>query len=90
MPREKELTKLIPKIYRRHAEDIALFFFVKAQKQVFPTLTVERGIQNYFRFANVTEDEWDLLSAVKTYTRMQQEFIEFCREDTKTHTGDPR
>lgn len=74
MPCEKELVRLIPRIYKHNAENIGLFFFVKAQLQVFPTLKIDQAIRNFFRFADISPDEWDLDSARSTYVRMQKDF----------------
>ena len=74
MPCEKELNKLIPKIYKSSFENMGLFFFVKGQLQIFPTMSIEAAINNYFKFSGITVDEWDILSARTTYTRMQTDF----------------
>jgi hypothetical protein len=79
MPKEKSLTKVIPNIYKRNAENIGLFFFVKAQKQIIPTVTLDQAIMNFFRFAEISLDEWDLESARTTYNRMQKDFYDDCR-----------
>lgn len=79
MPQEKQCTKLIPSIYKRNAENLGLFFFVNAQKQIVPTITLEQAIWNYFRFADI---EWDMESAKSTYCRLQKEYYKDCRENT--------
>ena len=77
MPKEKECRSLIPKIYKSNAENLGLFFFVNAQRQIVPTITLEQAIWNYFRFANI---EWDMESARSTFGRMQKEFYEDCKK----------
>jgi hypothetical protein len=47
MPAENELIRCIPKIYKRSFENLGLFFFVEAQKQIIPTITVAQAIRNY-------------------------------------------
>lgn len=74
MPKEKELHRIIPKIYRRCAEDLGLFFWVKAQKSIVPTIRVDQAILSYFREIGISVDEWDLECARITYFRMQHEF----------------
>jgi hypothetical protein len=76
MPREKELTKCIPKIYKRNAENIMLFCWVNAQRQILPTITLEQAIWNFFKYADI---EWDMESAVSTYSRLQKEYFEDCK-----------
>jgi hypothetical protein len=81
MPCEKGLNKLIPAIYKRSYEDIAMFFFVKGQMQLFPTLKLEQGIENFFRHTGISVEEWDILSARQTYTRMQHDFFDNCKHE---------
>jgi hypothetical protein len=81
MPKEKDCTKLIPKIYKRNAENLGLFFFVNAQKQIIPTITLEQAIWNYFRFSDI---EWDMESARATFTRLQREFYDDCQKHEVT------
>lgn len=80
MPKEKEITKLIPKMYKWNFENMGLFIFVQAQKQIVPAITLDQAIWNYFRFTGV---EWDLDSARATYGRLQNEFYK--DEVTKTN-----
>lgn len=74
MPKEKEFKKCLPKIYKRNAEDIALLFFVKGQKQIVPTITLDQSIRNFFRLADI--DDWDFECAKTTYMRLQNDFFE--------------
>ena len=76
MPRRKECTKLIPKIYQCNAENLGLFFFVNAQRQLVPTVTLEQAIWNYFRFTDI---EWDMESAMSTFGRLQKDYFEGCK-----------
>ena len=82
MPSEKEFIILIPKIYKWNTENLGLFFFVKAQQQIFPTVSIDLSIKNYFRFIEIDVDDWDLECAKSTYTRLQHEFYE-CYETPK-------
>lgn len=74
MPAEKQIIKIIPRIYKWNCENLGLFFFIKAQQQIFPTIRIDQAIHNYFRFIGSSEDEWDLASARSTYARLQNEF----------------
>jgi hypothetical protein len=74
MPTEKNLTKLIPRIYKWNTENLMLFTFIKAQQQIFPAMTIDQAISNFLRFTKITYDEWDLDSIKSTYTRLQNEF----------------
>jgi hypothetical protein len=77
MPVEKELTKLIPRIYKWNTESMALFFFVQAQKQLFPTIKLTLAINNFRRFMNISIDEWDEQCMKTTYNRVLNDFIDF-------------
>lgn len=76
MPKEKDCTKVIPKIYKRNAENIMLFCWVNAQKQIVPTITIEQAIWNYFRFVDI---DWDMESAMATFTRLQNDYYDGCK-----------
>ncbi len=80
MPKGKECTKLIPRIYKINAENLMLFTFVNAQRQIVPTVTLEQAIWNYFRFTGI--DDWDMEAARIQYHRIQKDYFEDCRENT--------
>ncbi len=79
MPKEKKLTQCIPKIYKRNAENIGMFFWVRAQKDLVPTITVVQSIRKFFIFTGISIDEWDISCAEVTYYRLQEEFFEDCK-----------
>jgi hypothetical protein len=79
MSKEKPLTKPIPKIYKRSAEDLLFFGFVRGQMQVVPTITLQQGIRNFFKHFKIGFDEWDEDCARTTYVRMQNEYFEECK-----------
>jgi hypothetical protein len=76
MPKEKELTQCIPKIYKVNAENIMLFSWVSAQKQIVPTITIDQAIYNFYKFTGI---DWDIESARSTYVRLQKEYFEDCK-----------
>lgn len=82
MPREKELTKVIPKIYKRNYEDLGMFFFVEAQKQIIPTIKLYQAIENYYRFIGECE-VLNIESIEVTLSRMRAEFIDMNYETAK-------
>lgn len=90
--REKELVRLMPKFYRWSIYNASMFFFVKGQFMLIPTMTLDQAISNYYRFTDITEDEWDRMSIRTTYTRMQQEFYNDlkseCAKTDKRDTGE--
>lgn len=77
MPSEKEFTKMIPKIYRNTYEKLALFFFIRGQLNVLPTMQLKQAIANFRRETGITEDEWDENCIRTTYGNIQREFIDY-------------
>ncbi len=74
MPKEKECTRLIPRIYKKNAESILLFSWVNAQRKIVPTVTVEQAIWSFFKFYDI--DDWDMECARMIFNRMQKEYLE--------------
>lgn len=86
MPKEKEFKKVIPRIYKCNAENLGLFFFIKAQLQTFPTMTLTQGVNNYRKFLGLTIDDWDDESMLTTYMRMQRMFYNDRRNECTEET----
>lgn len=86
MPKDKELTHLIPRMYKWNFENLSLFIWVRAQMSLIGTLTLDQAINNYIRYFDITPDDWDKPSIKSTYTRLQKEFFDKY-EDTKTDNG---
>jgi DNA-binding transcriptional MocR family regulator len=84
MPVEKELTKLIPRIYKWNVENTGLFFWIKAQQQLFPTLTIDNAIKNFIKFTGMSFRDWDIESMRVTFFRLQNDFYGK-NETTKTN-----
>ena len=74
MPRDKKFKELIPKIYKCNAENLGLFFSIKALQMVFPTMTIDQGINTFRKLLGITIDDWDDESMRTTYMRMQKDF----------------
>lgn len=74
---EKPLTKLIPRIYKKSAENLMLYSWVTSQRQIIPTITIDQAIYNYFKYADI--EDWDIECARTTYLRMQKEYHEDCK-----------
>lgn len=72
MPKEKSYLELIPRIYKRNYLDLAMYFFVEAQRQIVPAITIEQGICNFYRYCRI--NEFNLDSAMTTYNRMKHEY----------------
>jgi thioredoxin reductase len=76
--------KLMPKFYRWTQYNTSMFFFIKAQLQLFPTLTIDQAITNYYKFTRIDEGEWDRNAIRMQYSRMQHEFYECAKTDKGT------
>jgi hypothetical protein len=79
MPREKKYLRLIPRIYKRNYEDIALYFWVEAQRELVPALTIEQCIMRYFKYICI--EDYNLESAISTYSILKREFYESAKTD---------
>ncbi len=79
MPKEKPYKGKIAAIYKRNYEDIAMFYFVEAQRLLLPSLTIEKAIDNFYRF--IGEKDFNHDSAMTTYSRMKKEFYEAAQKD---------
>lgn len=79
MPKEKPFINLIARIYRRNYEDIGMFFFVEAQRQIVPAITIEQAIDNYFRCLCIKDFNHD--SAVATYSKLKREYYQSLKND---------
>ena len=76
MPSETEFTKLIPKIYRYNYEKLALFFFIRGQLQILPTMQLKQCIENFRRFSGIEESDWDESCMRTIYGNVYREFID--------------
>lgn len=74
MPKQKESEKLIPKIYRRKFEDMAMLFFVEGQRKIIPAMTIEQGLYNFYQY--IGEDEFNIESAIVIFSQLRAEFID--------------
>ena len=82
MPLEKKITKPIYNLYKKNAENLGLFFFVKGQQSLFPTIKIEQAIMGYFRFMGITLDDWDMECAKTIFTRLQNDYYEMKHDES--------
>lgn len=83
MPKEKESIKCIAKIYKRNYENLGMFFWVEAQKQLVPTITIAQAIKSYYSFIR---ECYDLQVAVVIYSNIKAELIDLNYENTKKNS----
>jgi len=79
MPKVKEIEGLIPKIYRRSYIDTSMFWYVLGQRDIMPAISIEKAIYNYFRRAGI--NDFNIESALVTFTRLQKEYYEATKEN---------
>lgn len=76
---ERKSTKLIPRIYKKSAENLMLFTWVTALRQTIPTISVDQAIYKYFDYTGI--DDWDIECARMTYFRIQKEYYQDCKSE---------
>lgn len=62
----------IPALYKSNFENIGLYFFVEAQKQIVPAISIEQAIRNYCKFICSDEDMNNTDSLRVIYHRMKK------------------
>jgi hypothetical protein len=72
MPKDKEILKLIPTIYRKNFENLGIFFWVEAQKNIIPGITIEQSIVKFLKFADM---DLDIETALTIYQRLKKEYL---------------
>jgi hypothetical protein len=51
---------------------MGLFFWVEAQKNILPGITIEQSITKFLKFADI---DLDIETALTTYQRIKKEFL---------------
>ena len=74
MPRNKSYIGIVERIYRRNFTDVGMFFWVESIRSYIPTVTIEQAIYGYFKYLCV--DDFNIESAMATYSRMKKEYYE--------------
>jgi hypothetical protein len=72
MPKQKAILELIPRIYRKNFENLSIFFWVEAQKNILPNISVSQSIQKYITF---TKMDLDIETAITIYQRLKKEYL---------------
>ena len=76
----KNYTKIIPRLYRRKYEDIAMLYYVEGQRDIMPAVTIEKALYNFFR--NIGEEDFNIESAMTTYQRLKKDFYASTKKDS--------
>jgi hypothetical protein len=70
------MKNLLTKFQNRRRLEDALYFWVTALRSNFKSMTVEQCVLNFFKYMEISEEDWNLKTALTTYNRMQLEAIE--------------
>lgn len=75
MPKLNEIEKQIPELYRANALSLSLFAYVRGARSALHTITVSQAVDMFMAEYGLTDDTYNKESAVTTYNRMQNKFI---------------
>lgn len=70
----KSLKQVIPKLYKRQFLEGVLFGWIRAQKALVPSITIEQAVESFYKDQDITEDEFPLTDCRTTYHRMTSEY----------------
>lgn len=80
MPKTKEIgLDVIPKIYKRNSEEVALLFWVLAQRSLLPSMSIKESIYRFFEYTNITT--WDIDCALVVFNNLQNDFLNDFKAD---------
>lgn len=72
MPKETPFRKDLSDLVKANAENLALFVWVTAEKNLAPSIQVKDSILRFFAKFNISEDKWSLDSAHQIYYRFTE------------------
>lgn len=72
----KSVKQSIQKIYKRQWLEGVLFGWIRAQRTLVPSVTIEQAIQSFYKDLDITPDDFPTADCVTTYTRMTKELYE--------------
>lgn len=70
----------IKKFHKRNTSEAVMFGYVSALRFNFPTMTLEKCMLNFLKFHTI-EHDLNFDTAIVTYRRMQDEYIDLQRTD---------
>jgi hypothetical protein len=78
MPRPKPFKDKIPYIYKKNPEDLIMLGFVRAVNCHLQTVSESRAIIMFLIKFNLSEDDYSIESAQRSYRRMKFQFPNIC------------
>lgn len=71
MPRESEIEKLVPKLYKQSALNLLMFGYVAGVRGILDSVTIKDAIQLFMDDYDLTHDDINIDTAANTFNRMQ-------------------
>ena len=75
MPRETELNKRIPKIYRHQTIDNWMFSYVLAIQECDKEATLKDALLMFSKSFNLSEDDYPLESMIQKWYKMGKDYL---------------
>lgn len=69
MPKQTLFRANLPDLVQCNAENLALYIYVTAQKDLAPSLEIKDCIIRFMEKYNITEEEWPVSTALHMYYR---------------------
>lgn len=81
MSQEKKYIQLIPKIYKRHKEDLLMFGYLHGIGDILRAfglahIPIEERLIKYYKWAGIDTDQANMESDKVTFQRMNKEYFE--------------
>jgi len=77
MSKEAPIKGLIPRLYKRTAMELGIFYWINGQRVAFPnSISIDLSLDGFYKFNELTEEDLPRKTAKQIYTRMNHELIE--------------
>lgn len=77
------LKKTVPLLYRKSILDVAIYTWVKAQKKLIPSLSINECAKGFMSEHDISEDDLSHEAVMKSFKRTQKELF----DEQKNHFG---
>ena len=75
MSKEKPFENRIPAFYKKNAIDLMLFAYVMGMRRGLPAVKIGKSIELFLNDFGLTEDDYPIESAIRTHTRITEDFL---------------
>ena len=72
----KSLKQSVNKIYKRQWLEGVLFGWIRAQKTLIASITIEQSILSFYKDLDITESDFPMADCYSTFMRMSKEFLD--------------